>query len=148
MKQNKPTPGWLPPVSPYGLIQETLWPDGWKILVACIMLNCTTRRAAEKVIPKVFRKYPTAEELAEADPEELSKIIAELGFKNKRTRILIEFSKNYCVSNWQHPKDLPGIGDYAGAAWDIFMKGEIPKECPKDGALANWWRWMKRHNSM
>lgn len=145
MTRKSPISGWLPPVSPYGLIQETLWPDGWKILVACIMLNCTTRKAAEKVIPRLFEKYPNAESMSKADPEELSQIVAELGFRNRRTNTLIEFSKNYLTDSWQHPKDLPGIGDYAGAAWDIFIRGEIPEECPKDGALANWWHWAREN---
>lgn len=33
---------WEPPVSPHGLIEELLYWDPWKLLVACILLNKTT----------------------------------------------------------------------------------------------------------
>lgn len=32
---------WTPPVSPYGLIEEYLYDDPWKLLVACMLLNVT-----------------------------------------------------------------------------------------------------------
>jgi hypothetical protein len=35
---------WIPPVSPYGLIQEQLYRDPWKVLVACMLLNKTGGR--------------------------------------------------------------------------------------------------------
>lgn len=35
---------WVPPVSPYGLIQEQLYQDPWKVLVACMLLNKTGGR--------------------------------------------------------------------------------------------------------
>lgn len=36
---------WEPPVSPYFLIEEALYNDPWKLLVACMLLNKTTGRA-------------------------------------------------------------------------------------------------------
>lgn len=36
---------WQPPVSPYGLIQESLWREPWKLLVACMLLNKTSGSA-------------------------------------------------------------------------------------------------------
>lgn len=35
-------PDYVPPRSPYGLIQEDLWQDPWKLLIATIFLNKTT----------------------------------------------------------------------------------------------------------
>ena len=37
---------WVPPKSPYNLIQECLWHDPWKLLVATIFLNRTTGKAS------------------------------------------------------------------------------------------------------
>lgn len=34
----------VPPVSPFGLIQEHLYQDPWKVLVACMLLNKTGGR--------------------------------------------------------------------------------------------------------
>lgn len=33
---------WHPPVSPYGLLEEVLYEDPWKLLVACMLLNVTS----------------------------------------------------------------------------------------------------------
>lgn len=33
---------WEPPQSPYGLIEEQLFGDPWRLLVACILLNKTS----------------------------------------------------------------------------------------------------------
>ena len=35
-------PDFVPPCSPFGLVQEELWKDPWKLLVATIFLNRTT----------------------------------------------------------------------------------------------------------
>ena len=32
---------WIPPKSPYGLVQESLYDDPWKLLVATVFLNKT-----------------------------------------------------------------------------------------------------------
>jgi hypothetical protein len=37
-------PGWAPPRSPYSLIEEWLWNQPWRMLVACILLNKTTAK--------------------------------------------------------------------------------------------------------
>lgn len=135
----------IPPRSPYGLIQEDLWPEEWKILVACMLLNCTTRSAVEKVLPVLFAKYPDAKAMSVADHDELSQVIARLGFKNRRSSNLIKMSQYYLNGNWNHAKDLPGIGDYAAAAWEIFVKGTLPKDCPNDHALTYYYIWRKKH---
>jgi len=137
----------IPPKSPVSLIQEDLWPDRWKILVACMLLNLTTRRAMEKIVPALFEAYPDAQSMAAANPEELSRIIAPLGFRNRRTKNLIDMSREYLTSNWQHARELPGIGEYGSAAWDVFVLGVLPPECPRDGSLAKYYRWRKKHGS-
>lgn len=137
----------IPPRSPYCLIQEDLWPNEWRILVSCVLLNRTARKQVERVLPDVFKLCPTASHMANCDIEQLSSIIAPLGFKNRRANSLVELSKKYLASNWKHAKDLPGIGEYGAAVWDIFVIGEIPKECPKDHALTLWWNWYVHHDA-
>lgn len=137
----------IPQKSPVSLIQEDLWPDGWKILVACMLLNLTTRRTMEKILPTLFNKYPDAHAMAAADPDQLAQIIAPLGFRNRRTKNLIAMSRQYLTSDWTHVSELPGIGEYGSAAWDIFVAGRLPDSCPKDGALAKYYKWRKKHGS-
>lgn len=36
---------WVPPASPFSLIEEVLYDNPWKLLVACMLLNKTTGRA-------------------------------------------------------------------------------------------------------
>ena len=133
----------IPPRSPYSLIQEDLWPNEWKILVACMLLNCTTRKQVEKVMPHLFAAYPTPQDMAAARPEDLSPIIARLGFGNRRACNLIRMSQHYLTSSWSHASELPGVGAYASAAWEIFVKGLLPSECPNDHALTKYYHWRK-----
>lgn len=42
---------WDPPPSPFGLIEEVLYHDPWKLLVACMLLNKTTGRAVRLTTP-------------------------------------------------------------------------------------------------
>lgn len=50
---------WEPPASPFGLIEEQLYPDPWKLLLACLLLNKTTAQAVRKVRPSgVCRLLP------------------------------------------------------------------------------------------
>lgn len=135
----------IPPRSPYSLIQEDLWPDGWKILVSCMLLNCTTRKAMEKVLPHLFQEYPDAASMAAADFDRLSKIISPLGFRNRRAKNLIAMSAAYLRGDWKHARDLPGIGDYAAAAWEIFVLKTLPAEPPKDHALTWYYHWSKKN---
>lgn len=131
----------IPPRSPWSLIQEDLWPNEWKILVSCILLNRTTRKQVEKVINNLFIVYPNAQAMSVADPNELAQIVAPIGFKNRRARTLILMSQSYLTKHWKHAKELPGIGDYGAAAWEMFCNQSLPENCPKDGALTRFWFW-------
>lgn len=137
----------IPPRSPHGLIQEDLWPDRWMILVSCLMLNCTSRKQVEKVMPEFIRRWPTPESLLEADATEISDLIAPLGFQNRRTKRLRELAEGYLNSDWNDPRELPGVGEYAGRAWDIFVLGILDENTePNDGALRLYWDWRIKHD--
>jgi len=127
--------------SPFSLIQEDLWPDEWKILVACLMLNCTSRKQVEKVLPGFFAKWPDAEALLDADEDEIKSTISPLGFKNRRTNNLLKMAVVYRGKDWKDIRDLPGVGEYAARAWEIFCRNELGTAPPTDGALVAYWRW-------
>jgi methyl-CpG-binding domain protein 4 len=109
--------GWIPPRSPFGLIQEDMWPNEWMILVCCMMLNCTTRKQAEKVIPAFQSTFPTPDSLLQADRSQIITLISPLGFGNKRTDNVILMTKDFLKPSWNQAKDLHGIGQYASTAW-------------------------------
>lgn len=137
--------GWIPPVSPYGLLQESLWPNEWAILVGCMMLNCTSRKQVEKVLPTFLSLWPDPGSLISAKDEDVVKVISSLGFGNRRTKGLKMMSMAYREGDWTHVNQLPGIGEYASAAWEIFCRGTVRPEPPKDHALVKYWSWFQRN---
>jgi methyl-CpG-binding domain protein 4 len=128
---------WKPPK--FGLIQEVYWPDEWKMLICCLCLNLTTRRQMEPVVAKLFERWPTAQDLAAADPEELSEMILSLGMQHKRARTLIRFSDEYS-KGFSRVLDLHGVGKYADDSHRIFALGDWQSVRPKDGALVKYWK--------
>jgi hypothetical protein len=65
-----------------------------------------------------------------------------LGFKNKRTRTIQRFSKDWVELDWIEPKELYGIGKYAQDSWEIFRKGNLNVD-PTDGVLNKYLDWAK-----
>ena len=125
--------------SPFNLLQEIYWPDEWKILACCILLNQTTRTQVDQVRDRLFEKYPGPKEMAEADEQELSLMIKSLGFQNKRAKTLKKFSEAY-LKQWESVSDLPGIGPYAFDSWMIFINDtHVPN--PLDHVLKSYVDW-------
>jgi endonuclease III len=110
-----------------------------------MFLNCTTRKQAEKILPILFKKWPHPQDLMSCDIEELRSIIKPLGFANRRSISIIRMSKSFLFDDWKDPRDLPGIGEYAGSAYDIFCKGVLGDSPPKDKALVKYYYWRKFH---
>ena len=138
----------IPSRSPFGLLQEDLWPSEWLILVSCMLLNCTTRKQVEKVLPEFIQRWPTASAfITHARRAQVMALIGPLGFASRRTDNLMKMSHHYLCGPWEHARDLPGIGEYAARAWEIFCRDELGDEEPKDHALVDYWRWRKHRES-
>lgn len=139
---------WKPPKSPYGLIQESLWPDEWKILVACMLLNQTTRKQLDKVIDEFFSRWPDPQALLNSTPEEIGEVIKPLGFWRRRPKTLQRFSKEYLSGEWADPSCLHGVGKYAHDAWRIFIAGDWKQVEPNDHALNKYHDWLKEKDEV
>lgn len=136
---------WIPPQSPYNLIQEHLWQDPWKIFVACIFCNLTRRVDAEPYMWDFFSRYPTAGVAAKAKPKELQEMIQPLGLSKRRSIALIRMSKDYLFKEWKDaPEALYGIGKYGSDAYRIFCLGQWQSVEPKDGALVNYHSFLRK----
>lgn len=133
----------MPKRSPFGLIQEELWPNEWLILVSCIMLNCTSRKQVEAVLPTFIQRWPTPQALLAAKKDDVVIVCRSLGFVNRRTDNLLKMSERYVAAPWEHVKELPGIGQYGSRAWEIFCRGVLGIETPNDHALKIYWQWAK-----
>jgi methyl-CpG-binding domain protein 4 len=132
--------------SPYLLLQEIYNEHPWRVLVCCIMLNCTSRKQVDGVRDEFFRRYPDPFEAEHADSVEMAELLAPLGFKNRRTNTIRRFSSDWLTLDWQEPKELYGIGKYAQDSWEIFMKGNLEVE-PTDGVLKKYLTWARAQNN-
>ena len=139
---------WTPPKSPHGLIQEQLWPDEWKTLVSCLLLNQTTRKQLDKVIEEFFTRWPTPQKLLESSAEEIGSVLKPLGFWRRRPKTLLKFSKEYIEKDWKEPIELHGCGKYANDAWHIFIVGDWKVIQPQDHALNAYHDWLKERNEI
>lgn len=76
----------------FGLMQERLAHDPFRMLVATIFLNKTRGEQAMPVYFHLMSKYPTVESLANANVEDITRIIHSLGFQNSRARKCVELA--------------------------------------------------------
>ncbi|KII92925.1 hypothetical protein PLICRDRAFT_103539 [Plicaturopsis crispa FD-325 SS-3] len=77
------------------LIQETVADDPWKIIIATVLLNKTTGRAAIPVFRSLIALYPDPQALANASVDDLAALLQPLGLFNIRAKRLIDISKVY-----------------------------------------------------
>lgn len=128
--------------SPYNLLQEIYNEHPWKMLVCCIMLNCTSRKQVDQIREQFFKKYPDAIFAENANPTEMEELLAPLGFKTKRTKIIQRFSNDWINLNWKDPIELYGIGKYGQDSWEIFQNENF-NIFPTDGVLKTYLTWAK-----
>ena len=133
---------WTPPKSPFDLLQERYWPDDWKILIVCLLLNQTSRKQVEPMIEHFFARWPTPEAASLADEEEMREVIRSLGMYNRRVKTIKNMSKQY-LAGFDDAKDLYGCGKYADDTYRIFMKGEWRDVEPNDHALNDYHGYLK-----
>ncbi|XP_040008825.1 methyl-CpG-binding domain protein 4 [Xiphias gladius] len=133
---------WTPPRSPFNLVQETLFHDSWKLLVATIFLNKTSGKMAIPVLWQFFERYPSAEVTREADWKPMSELMKPLGLYELRAKTLIRFSDEYLTKQWRYPIELHGIGKYGNDSYRIFCVGEWRQVTPEDHKLNKYHAWL------
>jgi endonuclease III len=110
LKRKKPSKAWMKPPPPRGAKQRALltverlralYPavtelthqDAFQLVIATILSAQTTDRSVNLVTPELFRRYPTAAELAAADPAVVEELIKPTGFFRLKTRRIIDASR-------------------------------------------------------
>jgi len=129
----------FPPLSApsFGLIQEKLAHNPFRLLIATIFLNRTKAEVAIPVLYNVFDKYPTVDALAKAELDDVVSMIRPLGFQNSRARKCIGIAqlwltdtpvkgKRYRKLNYPNNRDGRDIGpgefvddDDPRIAWEV-----------------------------
>ncbi|XP_023128897.2 methyl-CpG-binding domain protein 4 isoform X1 [Amphiprion ocellaris] len=133
---------WTPPRSPFNLVQETLFHDPWKLLVATVFLNKTSGKMAIPILWQFFERYPSAEVTREADWKPISELMKPLGLYELRAKTLIRFSDEYLTKQWRYPIELHGIGKYGNDSYRIFCVGEWRQVTPEDHKLNKYHAWL------
>ncbi len=86
----------------------------FELLVATILSAQSTDANVNKVTPALFARYPTAEDLAHAEPEELERLIHSTGFFKAKARSLLAMANRLVeVYDGQVPgamDDLTSLG--------------------------------------
>ncbi|XP_046781951.1 methyl-CpG-binding domain protein 4 isoform X2 [Gallus gallus] len=133
---------WTPPRSPFNLVQETLFHDPWKLLIATIFLNKTSGKMAIPVLWEFLRKYPSPEVARTADWKEMSELLRPLGLYALRAKTIIKFSDEYLNKQWKYPIELHGIGKYGNDSYRIFCVNEWKEVQPQDHKLNIYHAWL------
>lgn len=66
----------------------------WQLLVVTVLSAQTTDENVNKVAPGLFARFPTPADLAEADPEEVEKLVFSTGFYRQKTKSIIKLSQD------------------------------------------------------
>lgn len=96
---------------------ELNFKNNYQLIVAVILSAQCTDKRVNIVTPKLFEKYPTVQDLANADIEELKDIIRSCGFYNNKSKNLIAMAKDVTnkfdgeiPSNYDDLVALAGVG--------------------------------------
>jgi endonuclease-3 len=65
----------------------------WQLLVVTALSAQTTDENVNKVAPVLFAAYPDAEALADANPEDVEKIVYSTGFFRQTAKSIIQLSR-------------------------------------------------------
>jgi endonuclease-3 len=77
----------------YPAVTELTHEDPFQLVIATILSAQTTDRSVNLVTPELFERYPTAGDLAAADPAQVEALIKPTGFFRLKTRRIIDASK-------------------------------------------------------
>jgi len=133
---------WTPPKSPFDLLQERYWPDDWKILVVCLLLNQTSRKQVEPMIDGFFDRWPDAKSATYADESEMREMVRSLGMFNRRVKTIKRMSQQF-LDGFENAIELYGCGKYANDAYRIFVRGEWKDVKPSDHALNDYHNYLR-----
>lgn len=139
---------WVPPRSHFNLLQENHAHDPWRVLVICMLLNCTTGVQVRRVVEEFFTLCPNAMAATEVAVEDIEKLLRPLGLYNKRSLAIPRLSQEYLGNTWTHVTQLHGIGKYAADAYAIFCTGKWDRVHPNDHMLTKYWEFLHANGSM
>lgn len=89
----------------------------FQLLVAVVLSAQCTDKRVNQVTPELFRRYPTAKEMAGAEPEDVLEYISSVSYPNAKARHLVSMAQRLTErhggevpSDMNALLDLPGVG--------------------------------------
>jgi endonuclease-3 len=89
----------------------------FELIVATVLSAQSTDVMVNKVTPELFGRWPTARDLARADPAEVEKVVGRLGFFRQKTKSIVGLSTRLVENHGgEVPRTLaelvklPGVG--------------------------------------
>ena len=84
--------------------------DAWQLLVSTVLSAQTTDENVNKVVPGLFAAYPTAEDLAAANPEDVEKLVFSTGYYRQKTKSIIALAGDIVDKfDGEVPKDIDDL---------------------------------------
>ncbi|HDH03408.1 MAG TPA: endonuclease III [Actinobacteria bacterium] len=68
--------------------------DPYQLLVSTVISAQTTDENVNRATPELFRRWPTATDLADANPEDVEQVIFSTGFYRQKTRSIIALAQD------------------------------------------------------
>jgi endonuclease III len=105
----------------------------WELLVATIMSAQTTDKLVNTLTPELFKKYPTIEKMAKADPLDVQKLISKVNFSGNKAKnitvcaqIIMEKHNGQVPDNMVYLDALPGVARKTAnvVLGNVFKKAE------------------------
>ena len=100
----------------------------WQHMVGVICLNLTDRVQVKRVLPKLFKKYPTPRKFIRGNSNTQKRMLESLGMVNVRHKRLKQMSIDYLTWDHKDARDLYGIGKYGSDSYRIFYLNDIPND--------------------
>ena len=95
--------------------------DAFQLLVATILSAQTTDENVNKVTPTLFARYPTAADLAHANPDDVEQLVFPTGFYRSKTKNLLGMARTLeeefdgeVPTELEDLVKLPGVGRKTG----------------------------------
>ncbi|KKY34816.1 putative dna glycosylase [Diaporthe ampelina] len=135
----------IPPLAGdrFGLVQEELAADPFRLLVAVTFLIRTPGRVAIPVFRQLMERYPTAQALVEADPADIEAMMHHLGLSNQRTKTIQKYARTWLERAPSKDvrygiKDYPQKGDGKDVrAGEVFGPEDHPETDKGDGVIGS-----------
>ncbi len=110
---------------------ELHYRDPYQLLVAVMLSAQCTDKRVNMTTPALFDKYPAAEHLAQADPEEVYQYIKSISYPNSKSRHLVAAARmliddfgGVVPDDMEQLQRLPGVGRKTANVMGAVMFGK------------------------